>query len=54
MKRQAQIGLRELFTDGRSRQQKEHDATIHDLNAKDAKVGELTVERDLLARGLGR
>ena len=42
-KRQAQTGLRELFADGRSRRQKEHDATIHDLHAK---IGELTVERD--------
>lgn len=50
-KRQAQTGLRELFADGRSRRQKEHDETIHDLHAK---IGELTVERDFLARGLGR
>ena len=50
-KRQAQDGLRELFADGRSRRQEEHDATIHDLRAK---IGELTVERDFLARGLGR
>lgn len=50
-KRQAQTGLRDLFADGRSRRQKEHDATIHDLHAK---IGELTVERDFLARGLGR
>ncbi|MDE0448810.1 MAG: IS3 family transposase [Spirochaetaceae bacterium] len=47
-KRQAQTGLRELFADGRSRRQKEHDATIHDLHAK---IEELTVERDFLARG---
>ena len=37
--------------DGASnRRQKDHDATIHDLHAK---IGELTVERDFLSRGLG-
>ena len=50
-KRQAQDGLRELFADGRSQRQKEHDASIHGLHAK---IGELTVERDFFARGLGR
>ena len=45
-KRQA---LRELFADGVSRRQADHEATIHELHAK---IGELTVERDFLARGL--
>ena len=50
-KRQAQAGLEELFAGASSRRQKDHDATIHDLHAK---IGELTVERDFLSRGLGR
>ena len=49
-KRQAQDGLRELFADGSSRRQEEHDATIHDLHAK---IGELTVERDFWHAGSG-
>ena len=48
-KRQAQDGLREVFADGASRRQADHEATIHELHAK---IGELTVERDFLARGL--
>lgn len=43
-------GLRELFADGKSRRQEEHEATIHDLHAK---IGELTVERDLLHASSG-
>ena len=50
-KRQAQAGLEELFAGASSGRQKDHDATIHDLHAK---IGELTVERDFLSRGLGR
>ena len=50
-KRQAQAGLQELFAGASNRcWQKDHDATIHDLHAK---IGELTVERDFLSRGLG-
>lgn len=50
-KRQAQDGLPEVF-DGAAggRRQKDHEAVIHDLHAK---IGELTVERDFLSRGLG-
>ena len=48
-KRQAQAGLQELFAGATSRRQADHEATIHDLHAK---IGELTVERDFLARGL--
>ena len=47
-KRQAQAGLQ--FAGASKRRQKDHDATIHDLHAK---IGELTVERDFLSRGLG-
>ena len=49
-KRQAQAGLQEVFADATSRRQKDHEAIIHDLHAK---IGELTVGRDFLARGLG-
>ena len=49
-KRQAQAGLQELFA-ATSRRNKAPEATIHDLHAK---IGELTVERDFFARGLGR
>ena len=47
----AQDGLRELFAGGANRRQADHEASIHDLHAK---IGELTVERDFLARGLKR
>ena len=50
-KRQAQAGLEEVFAGATSGRQKDHEATIHDLHAK---IGELTVERDFLSRGLGR
>ena len=50
-KRQAQDGLRELFAGAANRRQADHEASIHDLHAK---IGELTVERDFLARGLKR
>ena len=49
-KRQAQEGLRELFARDRGRGQADQEAIIHDLHAK---IGELTVERDFLSRGLG-
>ena len=49
LKRQAQAGLEEVFAGATSRRQKDHEATIHDLHAK---IGELTVERDFLSRGL--
>ena len=48
-KRQAQAGLQEVFASATSRQQ-DHEAIIHELHAK---IGELTVERDFLSRGLG-
>ena len=50
-KRQAQAGLEELFAASTAGREKDHEATIHNLHAK---IGELTVERDFLARGLGR
>ena len=49
-KRQAQAGLEEVFVGATKRSQKDHEAIVHDLHAK---IGELTVERDFLSRGLG-
>ena len=50
-KRQAQDGLEELFAATVKRGDTDQEALIHDLHAK---IGELTVERDFLARGLSR
>ena len=49
-KRQAQESLTEVFAGGASRQHADQETLIHDLHAK---IGELTVERDFLSRGLG-
>ncbi len=50
-KRQAIDGLGAVFSNGADRAGRDHDAEVHDLYAK---IGELTVERDILARGLKR
>ena len=50
-KRQAVEGLQEVFSNGRSKREKNHEARIRELHAK---IGELTVERDFFLRGLGR
>ncbi len=50
-KRQAIDGLGEVFSGGADRTRSEHEAEVHDLHAK---IGQLTVERDFLARGLKR
>jgi transposase len=50
-KRQAMDGLGAVFSNGAERGGREHEAEVHDLHAK---IGELTVERDFLARGLKR
>ena len=50
-KRQAVDGLGEVFSNGADRQQNDHEVEVHDLHAK---IGQLTVERDFLARGLKR
>ena len=50
-KRQAQDGLEEMFAATGKRGDTDQEARIHDLHAK---IGELTVERDFLARGLSR
>ena len=50
-KRQAMDGLGAVFSNGAERAGRDHDAEVHDLHAK---IGQLTVERDFLARGLKR
>ena len=50
-KRQAVEGLGAVFSNGAERAGRDHDAEVRDLHAK---IGELTVERDFLARGLKR
>ncbi len=50
-KRQALEGLGEIFSSGADKAGADHEAEIHDLHAK---IGQLTVERDFLARGLKR
>jgi len=50
-KRQAMDGLNEVFSNGAERAGRDHEYEVHDLHAK---IGQLTVERDFLARGLKR
>ena len=50
-KRQAVEGLGEVFSNGAERDRRDHEEEVRDLHAK---IGELTVERDFLARGLKR
>ena len=50
-KRQAIEGLGEVFSSGVDRERQDHESELHDLHAK---IGQLTVERDFLARGLKR
>ena len=50
-KRQAMDGLGAVFSNGAERARQDHDTVIHELHAK---IGELTVERDFLAKGLKR
>ncbi len=50
-KRQAMDGLGAVFSTGAEKAGAEREAEIHDLHAK---IGQLTVERDFLARGLER
>ena len=44
-------GLGEVFSNGAERAGRDHEAEVRDLHAK---IGELAVERDFLARGLKR
>ncbi len=50
-KRQAVDGLDAIFSNGADKARADHEGEIHDLHAK---IGQLTVERDFLARGLKR
>ena len=50
-KRQALDGLSDVISDGGGMAGADHEAEVHDLHAK---IGQLTVERDFLARGLAR
>jgi transposase len=50
-KRQALDGLSEVFSNGADRERQDHEAEIRDLHAK---IGQLTVERDFLSKGLKR
>ena len=50
-KRQAVDGLDAIFSNSADKARADHEGEIHDLHAK---IGQLTVERDFLARGLKR
>jgi transposase len=50
-KRQAMEGLGAMFSNGADKACQDHDSEVHDLHAK---IGQLTVERDFLAKGLKR
>jgi transposase len=50
-KRQAMDGLGAVFSNGANRARVDREEEVHDLHAK---IGQLTVERDFLARGLKR
>ena len=50
-KRQAVDGLGAVFSNGAERAGRDHEAEVHELHAK---IGELTVVNDFLAKGLKR
>ncbi len=50
-KRQAIEGMGAVFSNGAEREKQDREAEIRDLHAK---IGELTVERDFLFKGLKR
>ena len=50
-KRQAMEGLGAMFSNGADKARMDHDSEVHDLHAK---IGQLPVERDFLAKGLKR
>lgn len=50
-KKQAVDGLSGVFSDKAEKTERDHEAAVRDLHAK---IGELTVERDFLERGLKR
>jgi transposase-like protein len=50
-KRQAVDGLSEVFSNGTDLERQDRESEIRDLHAK---IGQLTVERDFLSKGLKR
>ena len=48
-KQRAVEGMKEVFANGAERARGDHEGEVRDLHAK---IGELTVERDFLAKGL--
>ncbi len=48
-KQRAVEGMKEVFSNGAERARGDHEAEVRDLHAK---IGELTVEREFLAKGL--
>jgi len=48
-KRQAIEGVEAIFSNGTDRERQDHETELRDLHAK---IGQLTVERDFLAKGL--
>ncbi len=50
-KRQAMDGLGSVFSNGADKAHADHEGEIHELHAK---IGQLTVDRDFLAKGLKR
>ena len=50
-KRQAIEGMEAIFSTGPDRERQDHESEIRDLHAK---IGQLTVERDFLSKGLKR
>jgi transposase-like protein len=50
-KRRAIDGLSDVFSNGADREHQDHETEVRDLHAK---IGQLTVERDFLSRGLKR
>ena len=50
-RRQAADGLGEVFSNGANRAGQAQESEVHDLHAK---IGQLMVERDFLAKGLKR
>jgi transposase len=50
-KRQAIEGLAEVFSSGADHEREDHEVEVRDLHSK---IGQLTMERDFLAKGLKR
>jgi len=50
-KRQAVDGLSQVFSNGADRERQDHESEVRELHAK---IGQLTVERDLLSKRLKR